>query len=230
MLMTSKAALFTLIILFELVSHCYFKSWWSAGFGETDCPSVMQSLTGFKSFVRMNDSKKWITGGLCLPVSCLLSSCSFRDCVPGVLVDPLLWALHHCAVLLEGWHLRLQEGLDLRWRHLALLSPLDLAALPRLEQLRPRGTWDHVLRPVAPPFNNQHLICVVSLRLLSAAAPSAHDLLLWPNPGCDQEGEFEQICQWEHFVFHTFVTNHTSSNDTYSFIFIKKKEDFYIFW
>lgn len=126
----------------------------------------------------------------------LLPSCFFRDCVPGVLVCSLLWALHHCTAFLEGWHLRLQEGLALCRRLLALLSPLDLSTLPGLEQLWTWGTRYHMLSPVAPPFTHQRLVCVMSLHLLSAAAPSTHDLLLWPNLLCNQEGELI-------LIFHT---------------------------
>lgn len=79
-------------------------------------------------------------------------------------------------------------------RLLAVLSPLDLASLSGLEQLRARRTRYHVFRPVAPPFTHERLICVVSFHLLPAAAPSTHGLLLWPNPGCNQEGEFILIC------------------------------------
>lgn len=73
---------------------------------------------------------------------------------------------------------------------LALLSPLDPAALAGMEQLRAGGSWHHVLGPVAPPFPQQHLLCAVSLHLLPPAAPPAHGLLLWSHPGCHQEGKF----------------------------------------
>lgn len=148
---------------------------------------------------------------------CLLFSCCFRDCVPGVTVCSLLWALHHRAAILEGWHLRLQEGLVLCRRLLALLSPLDLAALAGLEQLRARGTRNHMLRTVAPPFTHQHLLCALSLHLLSAAAPSAHGLLLWPNPGCSQEGEFileavKTTLIWKIINFNVFFHSCVSGN------------------
>lgn len=120
---------------------------------------------------------------------CFLLSFFTRDCVPGVSVHSLLRALHHCTAFLPGWHLRLQESLVLCRRLLALLSLLDVAAFPGLEQLRARGTWHHVFRPVAPPLAHQRVICVVSVHLLSAAAPSAYGLLLRQNPCCNQEGE-----------------------------------------
>lgn len=118
----------------------------------------------------------------------------FRDCVPGVLVCSLLWALHRRAAFLPGRHLRLQEVLALCGGLLALLSALDPATPPGLEQLWARGTRDYMLCPVAPPFTQQRLIRVVSLHLLPAAAPSGDDLLLWQDPGGNQEGEFIIIC------------------------------------
>lgn len=111
-----------------------------------------------------------------------LHSCFNRDCVPCVLVSSIVWALHHRSPFLSGWCLRLQKGLAVCWRLLVLLSLLDIASPPRLEQLWTRGSWYHLLRPVAPPLTLQHLVCVVSLHLLSAVAPSAHAIFLWKNP------------------------------------------------
>lgn len=119
-----------------------------------------------------------------------LHSCFNRDCVPCVLVSSIVWALHHRSPFLSGWCLRLQKGLAVCWRLLVLLSLLDIASPPRLEQLWTRGSWYHLLRPVAPPLTLQHLVCVVSLHLLSAAAPSAHAIFLWKNPDGHKEGEF----------------------------------------
>lgn len=143
---------------------------------------------------------------------CLLFSFSFRDCVPGVLVCSLLWALQGRAALLRGRPLRLQEGLAQCWRLLALLAPLDFATLAGLEQLWARGTRNHMLGPVAPAFTRRHLICSVPFHLLPVAAPSAHDLLLRPNPGCTQEGEFTVnhedmlcLCLWLRWVTNQTV-------------------------
>lgn len=135
--------------------------------------------------------------------SSVFSSGFIRDCVPRVPVCSLLWALHHRALLLPGWHLQLQESLALCRRLLALLPLLDVAPLPGLEQLWPWGTRDHMLRPVAPPLAHQHLICVVSLHLLPSAAPSTHGLLLWPNPACNQEGEWIPTCYQGHNMLYT---------------------------
>lgn len=118
------------------------------------------------------------------------SSFCFRDCIPRVPVCSLLWALQCRAALLKGRPLRLQDGLAQCRRIMDLLSPLDIATLAGLEQLWARGTWNHMLCPVAPAFTRQHLVCSVSFHLLSVAALSAHGLLLWPNRGCNQEGEF----------------------------------------
>lgn len=121
----------------------------------------------------------------------LLFSRRYRNRVLGLPVRPLLRALRRCAAALAGRRLRLQKGRLLRGRLLALRPPLDLAPLAGLEPLRARRSRDHVFYPVAPPFSSQHLVRAVPLRLLPAAAVPGHGVLLRPNPGGSQKGEFK---------------------------------------
>ncbi|KAM7374532.1 hypothetical protein PAMP_007183 [Pampus punctatissimus] len=59
-----------------------------------------------------------------------------------------------------------------------------------VEQLRARGSWHHLLGPMAPALGNSSLLHQLLVHLLPASASAADVLLLWEDPaGCAKGGE-----------------------------------------
>lgn len=107
----------------------------------------------------------------------------------GVVVRPVIRALHHSASFLPSGHVGLPESLVVYRGLLALCPLLDAASTSGLEQLWARRSRDHLFGPVAPAVTQQHLLRGVPLHLLSAASASSHGLLLRPHPDHHQTGE-----------------------------------------
>lgn len=97
-------------------------------------------------------------------------------------------SVHHC----QQQRLPASAGGDLLL--LVLLAGLDRAAAAGLEQVRPRGSRDHLLGGLEDPDAQQHLLHRLPVHILPAPAILCHPLLLQQTSAHHQAGELSIPC------------------------------------
>lgn len=123
-----------------------------------------------------------------------VSSLLCRDRVPHLAGRPVLRALQHHDDANRGRLVQLLQGVPGHRPVLALLAGLDRPAALRLEQLRPRGSGDNLLRQLDSQDGQQYLLHRLPVRLLPDRAIPGDRVLLREAAVRHQTGELACVC------------------------------------